>query len=103
MSDSKSRHSGDWEGDLWSWDNHVELGQLCRIMRDVPFDEGLCDMLHVVLKRDKVSDSPRCFHISLGSSSVHLESRVKFEQYKCDLHSLKVFALYVSPSVVCQV
>lgn len=56
MSDCKCRHSGDWEGDLRSRYNHVELGQLCWIMRDVPSDEGVCYMLHVVLEIEKVSD-----------------------------------------------
>lgn len=34
-------------------------------MRDVPSDEGLCYMLHVVLKREEVSDENSCVHISL--------------------------------------
>lgn len=50
MSDSERRHSGDWEGDLRPWYDHVELGQLGGIMRDVPSDNGLCYMLHVVLR-----------------------------------------------------
>lgn len=50
MGDGECRHSGDWGGDLWSWYHQVELGQLCRIMKDVPSGEGLCYMLHVVLK-----------------------------------------------------
>lgn len=50
MTDGECRHSGDWEGDLRPWYDHVELGQLCGIMRDVPSDNGLCYMLHVVLR-----------------------------------------------------
>lgn len=72
MGDSKCRHGGDWEGDLWSWYDHVELGQLCRIMRDVPSDEGLCCMLHVVLKREEVSDGTSCIHISLDSLALEV-------------------------------
>lgn len=48
VGDGKRRQSGDRERHLWSWYYHVELGQLCRVMRDVPSDERLCYMLHVV-------------------------------------------------------
>lgn len=51
MSDGKCRHSGDGEGDLLTWYDHVKLGQLRWIVRDVPSDEGICYMLNVVLKR----------------------------------------------------
>lgn len=53
MSDGERRHSGDGEGHLRSGYNHVELWQLCGIMRDVPSDDGLCYMLHVVLRKEK--------------------------------------------------
>ena len=55
VGDGKRRQSGYREGHLWSWYYHVELGQLCRVMRDVPSDERLCYMLHVVLERVEVS------------------------------------------------
>lgn len=95
MGDSKCRHCGDREGDLWSWYDHVDLGQLCRMMRDVPSHEGLCYVLQVVLEREEVSDGASCIHISLGHfTSVDLN---------IDLRLLKGFALCVFPSAVCQV
>ena len=63
MGDGERRHSGDWEGDLRSWYNHVEFGQLCGVMRDVAPDERLCNMLHVVLEREKASGLTSCIPI----------------------------------------
>lgn len=95
MSDSKCRYGGDWEGDLWSWYNHVELGQLCGIMRDVPSDEGLCYMLQVVLKREELLRWYQLYSYFFGLfNSVDLN---------IDLRLLKGFALCVFPSAVCQV
>ena len=49
MSDGERRHGGDGEGDLWPRCHHVDLGQLCGVMRDVAFDGGICYILNVVL------------------------------------------------------
>lgn len=44
------RHLGNRRGDLWTWHDHVELGQLRRILGDVPPGEGIRHVLLDVLR-----------------------------------------------------
>lgn len=94
MTARERRHRGDGEGHLRSWYHHVDLGQLCGIMRDVPPHEWLSWVLDVVLQ-DRKSDLP-WWTQDVGSPKTELEVKLTLINGVC----LACLALSCLPSLL---